>query len=163
MSSHRYVTIGWAAMASTMALIVAHLVLGRGPHAPLRAVGAGFLLLSGLLFIPPFFVLARYGKPPADRSYMDTSLVVSHGPYGIVRHPQYLGYVCLSIGFTLQSQAWPAAVLGALSVALFYALAVAEERQLVARFGDGYIEYCRRVPRFNLLAGLLRRTTRSRE
>jgi protein-S-isoprenylcysteine O-methyltransferase Ste14 len=142
-------------MVSTVCLIVAQLVLGRGPCAPLRAVGVGFLLLSGVLFIPPFFLLARHGKPPAERTYMDTSVVVSSGPYSIVRHPQYLGYIFLSVGFALLSQAWPALVLGALAVALFYALAVEEERQLAARFGDSYLAYCRRVPRFNVLAGLL--------
>ena len=36
------------------------------------------------------------------------------------------------------------------------ALAVEEEKQLHARFGEGYAEYCQDVPRFNVIVGLLR-------
>ena len=53
-------------------------------------------------------------------------------------------------------QSWVAIVFASLSIGIFIALAVEEEKQLHARFGEGYTEYCQDVPRFNIIVGLLR-------
>jgi protein-S-isoprenylcysteine O-methyltransferase Ste14 len=43
----------------------------------------------------------------------------------------------LNLGFMLLVQSWLAVVLAALSIGSFIALAMAEEKQLHARFGEG--------------------------
>jgi len=71
------------------------------------------------------------------------------GPYGWCRNPLYLANATILIGLTMifdsrwmVGLALPAALLGIRSIV------AAEERVLLASFGDRYRDYCRRVPRF---------------
>ncbi len=71
------------------------------------------------------------------------------GPYAWCRNPLYLANATMLVGLTLifdsrwmVGLALPAALLGIRSIV------AAEERMLLATFGDRYRDYCRRVPRF---------------
>jgi len=130
MNANRSIYLGWMAMVSTIGLIITNLVADRGSNVLLRVIGLAFLLSSPLLFIPPFIVLAKAGKPDEGRTYMETSVVVRQGPYRIIRHPQYLGYMFLNLGFMLLVQSWVAIVFASLSIGIFIALAVEECRVL---------------------------------
>ncbi|MET3577339.1 protein-S-isoprenylcysteine O-methyltransferase Ste14 [Mesorhizobium robiniae] len=75
--------------------------------------------------------------------------LVTHGPFSIVRNPLYVFSFVGAIGMGAGS--------GSLTIAtLFFVLSFVVFRQVVAReeaalraiFGQDYIEYCRRVPRF---------------
>jgi protein-S-isoprenylcysteine O-methyltransferase Ste14 len=156
MNTNRSIYLGWIAMASTIGLIIASLVVDSSSNVLLRLIGLVFLLSSPFLFIPPFIFLARVGNPDEGRTYMETSVIVRQGPYRIIRHPQYLGYMFLNLGFMLLVQSWLALVFASLSIGIFIALAVEEEKQLHIRFGEDYAEYCQDVPRFNVIVGLLR-------
>ena len=86
-------------------------------------------------------------------------VLLRDGIFARVRHPRYLG---ASLG--LAATALFANHLGTyLLLAVFlpgiYVVTVLEERELVARFGDAYREYQRRVPRF-LPRPVLRTTKR---
>ena len=71
------------------------------------------------------------------------------GPYSIVRNPLYLGNLLGAVGFGFAVQMPLLALLLALAFALFYPAVVAnEERNLAARFGERYSQYCARVPRW---------------
>jgi protein-S-isoprenylcysteine O-methyltransferase Ste14 len=156
MNVNRSIYLGWLAMASTIGLIITNLGADRGSIVILRVLGVAFLLFSPFLFIPPFIFLAKVGKPDEGRTYIETSIVVRQGPFRIIRHPQYLGYMFLNLGFMLLVQSWVALMFASLSIGIFVTLAVEEEKQLHARFGEDYAEYCQDVPRFNLIVGLLR-------
>lgn len=70
------------------------------------------------------------------------------GPYGHVRHPQYVGFVLILIGFLFQ---WPTLLTLAMFpilVWMYIHLARQEEREAVAQFGEAYRDYARRVPAF---------------
>lgn len=70
------------------------------------------------------------------------------GPYARIRHPQYVAFVLIMLGFLLQ---WPTLLtLLMFPVLLFmYArLAVTEEAEMRAQFGDAFDSYARRTPRF---------------
>jgi protein-S-isoprenylcysteine O-methyltransferase Ste14 len=70
------------------------------------------------------------------------------GPYARVRHPQYVGFVLIMFGFLLQ---WPTLltlVMFPILVWMYVRLARAEERDMVADFGDTYRLYAERVPAF---------------
>jgi protein-S-isoprenylcysteine O-methyltransferase Ste14 len=156
MNVNRSSYLGWIAMASTIGLIITNLVVDRGSNVFVRLIGVAFLLSGPVFFIPPFIVLAKAGKPDEGRTYMETSIVVSRGPYRIIRHPQYLGYMFFNLGFMLLAQSWIAVVLAAFSIGVFIALAAEEEKQLNIRFGGDYAKYCQDVPRFNFIVGLMR-------
>jgi protein-S-isoprenylcysteine O-methyltransferase Ste14 len=74
--------------------------------------------------------------------------IVSSGIYSRVRNPRYAGSFLALIGAGLLAGtrlAWIAAGCWALLVLVVVFL---EERELRARLGEPYLEYCRRVPRF---------------
>ena len=75
-------------------------------------------------------------------------VLATTGPYAHVRHPQYVGFVLVMLGFLVQ---WPTVLtLAMFPVLLFmYAkLARAEERESLAAFGDEYSNYMADVPAF---------------
>lgn len=156
MDANRSIYLGWIAMTSTLGVLITNLVVEHGSNALVRLIGVTFLLASPLFFIPPFIVLAKAGKPDADRTYMETSIMVRQGPYRLVRHPQYLGYIFLNLGFMLLTQSWLAVVFATLAIGGFIALAAEEEKQLYIRFSRDYAKYCQDVPRFNIIVGLIR-------
>jgi protein-S-isoprenylcysteine O-methyltransferase Ste14 len=71
--------------------------------------------------------------------------VISTGPYGIVRHPMYLGSLImwLSVPLALGSYvAWPAFAL----LVAFYVVRLLHEEKFLNRELPGYSDYCRRTP-----------------
>jgi len=69
------------------------------------------------------------------------------GPYRLVRHPQYIGFVAIMFGFLLQ---WPTLLTLAMFpvlVVMYVRLAIAEERDCEKAFGDAWREYAAVTPR----------------
>jgi len=70
------------------------------------------------------------------------------GPYRLVRHPQYIGFVLIMFGFLLQ---WPTLLTLAMFpvlVVMYVRLAISEERASEAAFGDAWCDYAAATPRF---------------
>jgi protein-S-isoprenylcysteine O-methyltransferase Ste14 len=70
------------------------------------------------------------------------------GPYSYIRHPQYLGFILVMLGFLVQ---WPTiltlAMFPVLTV-MYVRLAKSEEREAITAFGDAYSRYMAEVPGF---------------
>ncbi len=77
----------------------------------------------------------------------DARALVRNGPYGVVRHPSYLSYWLCFIGLSLLI---PSVVTGLMLLGIpgYYQIAVAEEQDLIARFGDEYLTYVNGTGRF---------------
>jgi len=145
----------WLASAGLVALFVLGSFVERGTQAEVRLAGV-VLLLSSLPFLfAPFATLKRHGRVPDGASYCDTTTVVDQGVYGVVRHPQYLGYGLLAAGFGCRLQNPLTTALALAVLVLLYMQALREEGDLAERL-EGYGDYARRVPRFNAPAGLFR-------
>lgn len=72
--------------------------------------------------------------------------LVTTGLYGWVRHPQYFALFLITIGMLIQ---WPTIVTAAMwpiLMYMYYRLALREEREMGAIFGERYEEYKRDVP-----------------
>jgi protein-S-isoprenylcysteine O-methyltransferase Ste14 len=70
------------------------------------------------------------------------------GPYGTIRHPQYVAFVLIMFGFLLQ---WPTLVTLAVFpvlVAMYVLLALREEKDSDRAFGAAWQKYAARTPRF---------------
>jgi protein-S-isoprenylcysteine O-methyltransferase Ste14 len=70
------------------------------------------------------------------------------GPYSFVRHPQYVGFILVMLGFLVQ---WPTILTLAMFPVLtfmYVKLARNEERETLATFGDAYRRYMVKVPGF---------------
>jgi protein-S-isoprenylcysteine O-methyltransferase Ste14 len=70
------------------------------------------------------------------------------GPYSVSRNPMYIAWTLVYAGLTfVLNTAWPIALLP-LVLLLMHLTILREEAVLVARFGDGYLGYKRRVRRY---------------
>jgi protein-S-isoprenylcysteine O-methyltransferase Ste14 len=147
---------GWLAATLIIAVLIVTQVLPRGGNLLLRGAGVLALLLAGVFIFTPFYHVSKYGGAPDDRTYMETRVVVDRGLYAVTRHPQYLGYILLACGFALLSQHWITALLAGAGTTFFYLQAVREESYCLAQLGEPYARYLRRVPRFNIVLGVIR-------
>jgi protein-S-isoprenylcysteine O-methyltransferase Ste14 len=97
-------------------------------------IGAGFLLIAAGWRV--LFAAQREGR------------LATAGPYDYVRHPQYVGFVLVMLGFLVQ---WPTLLTLAMFpilVAMYVRLSFAEEREARKEFGKAYDRYSARVPAF---------------
>ena len=70
------------------------------------------------------------------------------GPYARIRHPQYVAFVLILLGFLLQ---WPTLltlVMFPILLVMYARLAINEEAEMQQRFGAAFDAYAARTPRF---------------
>ncbi|MBY0438850.1 MAG: isoprenylcysteine carboxylmethyltransferase family protein [Burkholderiales bacterium] len=70
------------------------------------------------------------------------------GPYARIRHPQYVAFVLILLGFLLQ---WPTVLTLAMFpilLVMYGRLAITEEAEMRKRFGARFEAYAARTPRF---------------
>ncbi len=70
------------------------------------------------------------------------------GPYAVIRHPQYGGFILIMLGFLLQ---WPTILtllMFPVLVCMYTRLARWEEREVLAEFGETYARYAANTPAF---------------
>ena len=144
-----YLLSGWLVSRNPSLDLLAHdtghlwstvLGLPGDPHfsvlhiASYVLIGGGFVLISAawrLLYV-------------AQRTHQ----VAQSGPYAVVRHPQYAGFILIMLGFLLQ---WPTLVtliMFPILVFMYVRLARREEREALAEFGDEYARYATSTPAF---------------
>ena len=105
-----------------------------------------FHLLS-FAFIGGGFILISAGWRALYEAQRRRALATT-GAYAYVRHPQYVGFVLVMLGFLLQ---WPTLLTLAMFpilVVMYVRLARAEECEALAEFGTAYERYMRDVPAF---------------
>lgn len=122
----------------------------------LKYLGWFFWGLSAILGPIPIIYFKRNGGIKKGESYINTSKLVTNGPYALIRHPQYLSFILIAIGFTLITQSWISLILTILVTVMTYVFSFQEEKKLIEKFGDDYIAYQKEVPRFYLLIGLIK-------
>ncbi len=118
---------------------------GQRTIAP-EAVGVSLQIAGTLFEIYGKAVLGRsFGIIAANRGF------VFKGPYRLVRHPIYLGYLGTHIGFLLSN--WSLRNVAVYAVTYFFQVAriFSEERLLGGE--EPYRDYCRKV-RFRLIPGI---------
>jgi len=97
-------------------------------------IGGGFVLIAASWRV-------LYDAQQAHR-------LATTGPYSHVRHPQYVGFILVMLGFLVQ---WPTILTLAMFpvlTAMYVVLARSEEREAIAAFGHAYREYMAEVPAF---------------
>jgi len=122
----------------------------------LRYLGWAVLVISAIFGWLPIFEFRGKGAVPEGQSYIKTTVLVDSGIYAVVRHPQYLAGMLLSLALILISQHWIMVVIGVVAMGLNYAIAVRADQDLIEKFGDDYRRYMQKVPRMNFLLGLVR-------
>ena len=103
-------------------------------------------LASNLFIFGGFILLASSWRVlfTAQRDHR----LASTGPYAYIRHPQYLAFIAVMVGFLIQ---WPTLVtliMFPVLVVTYVRLAHREEREVEAEFGDVWRAYAARTPRW---------------
>ena len=142
-------------------IVLAFLFYNPQGYVPLINTGWVILWISAIFGWLPIYTFRKKGNVEG-RSYIETTTLVDSGVYGIVRHPQYLAGVLISVALPLISQHWLIAVLGLISVPLYYFNTYDEEESNIEKFGEAYKEYMERVPRMNFILGIIRAVGRKR-
>ena len=89
--------------------------------------------------------------------YRKVKVLVDSGVYGVVRHPMYLGWILgIFVATIFLHQHWLFMIIGIPGIASIYLISRQEERLNIEKFGDDYRLYMQKVPRMNLLAGVIR-------
>lgn len=103
-------------------------------------------ILANLMLFGGFWLLAKSWRVLYDAQQAGT--LATQGPYARVRHPQYGAFVVILLGFLLM---WPTLLtllMFPVLVAMYARLAVKEERDVRARFGEEWDRYAAVTPRF---------------
>lgn len=96
----------------------------------------GIYLRFGLIGIPEF----------SEKVKMH---LVKKGPFAVVRHPTYLAHSMIFLGAFLITGILTVGLIAVLDFFTVHVIIIPfEERELQRRFGDEYMEYKRRVPKF---------------
>jgi len=92
-----------------------------------------------------FRILA--GIPELESSGQGGTLL-QEGIYAHIRHPRYMSFMFGILAIALFTNYLAMYVLVPLSAAALYVVVLLEEKELRNRFGDDYVRYSQRVPRF---------------
>ncbi|HEX8938739.1 MAG TPA: isoprenylcysteine carboxylmethyltransferase family protein [Candidatus Limnocylindrales bacterium] len=112
--------------------------------AAVRLVGIGVLWTAGLL---AGWGLRTMGRHLSARAQLRSDTVlVTGGPFGMVRHPLYLSILLLWAGAALALLSWLMAGGLFLAIPAFVARARLEDTLLRRRFGRDWEAYAERVP-----------------
>ncbi len=116
-----------------------------------------------VLVMAPIIMFPRRGGVAKGKSFVHTSKLVDTGIYSVVRHPQYLGGIlALFLTTLLLYPHWLFVVLGIPGALILYFSTIWEEKRLIQQFGDNYVSYMKRVPRMNIVLGIIRRWRQTR-
>jgi len=113
------------------------------------------VLVLGIIFVIWASLSRRKGRILVEKSIGKENLVES-GPYAFVRHPEFLGHILIVSGLVLISQHWISLLISVMLIILLYIAMLDEEKKNIEKFGVVYEDYMKKVPRINLLAGIIR-------
>ncbi len=99
----------------------------------------------------------------SSESESDSPELIDTGIYGVVRHPQYLGWLLMYVVTMLFGQHWANLALGGVGIVCLVLYIRVEDRRLVEEFGEVYERYMERVPSLNVVWGVIRRLKKNKE
>lgn len=116
---------------------------------------SGILMELSLLFaIVSYLSLRRFGRQDESRNdiplleFEKTTVLVTYGLYGYIRHPMYNSLILLDWGLFFKRMSWPSGLIAFLACLFLVLAALAEELENTRFFGEKYREYMRRTKRF---------------
>lgn len=107
----------------------------------------GLLHIASYVFLGFGFYLLSSAWNVLYHAHRRNGLAVS-GPYGRLRHPQYVAFVLILLGFLLQ---WPTLLtllMFPILIMMYARLAITEDEAMAKRFGAEFHAYAARTPRF---------------
>ena len=92
------------------------------------------------------FYIAKSGLKVVFGETREEPVVIREGVFAVVRHPVYLGAILLYLGLIVLTFSLISVVIWIFIIAFYHFIAAAEEKLLLAKFGEEYETYTRDVP-----------------
>lgn len=110
------------------------------PHFNPMHIASNLFILGGFILVAKAWHVLHAAQSKGE--------LATTGPYAVVRHPQYVGFVAVLLGFLLQ---WPTLLtllMFPILVAMYLRLAKVEEAETLRHFPVRYADYAAHVPAF---------------
>jgi len=118
------------------------------------------LLYTGWIIIAFGIIFLLCSSKSREKGHAEGSGLVESGMYAFVRHPEFLGHILIISALVIISQHWISVIVGAILIVLLCLAMIEEEKRNMEKFGNAYMDYMKRVPRINLIAGIIRQISR---
>lgn len=120
-------------------------------HTLVNEIGFAGMYINIVLSIIGFVIIASgwhniYNKYWSKES--GKGEVVKTGVYKYIRHPQYTGFMIITLGMIFEWATLPMLIMWPFIVVLYYRLAKKEEKDMIEEFGEEYIMYMENTKRF---------------
>jgi protein-S-isoprenylcysteine O-methyltransferase Ste14 len=109
-----------------------------------------------------YAALSDRGGQRKDANWMQTRAVVDTGLYAVVRHPIYLSFLLMSVAPAFLTQHLANIGISGVLALLVYRDMSREDRDNIQKFGEAYRAYMEKVPRANIVVGIVRLLKRDR-
>ncbi len=144
--SNRVHVIGHVAYVALYGVLILSAIIFYNPANLILLYSGWSALILGVIFL---LFASQSRKESCDE-------FVESGMYAIVRHPEFLGHILIISALVVISQHWISLIVGATLITLLFFAIIEEEKRNVEKFGDAYRDYMKRVPRINLLIGIIK-------
>ena len=107
--------------------------LGGDPHFNWLHLVSNGLIIGGFIFISSAWKILYKAQKKG--------VLATTGVYKYIRHPQYIGFILIIIGFLLQ---WPTLItliMAPILIIRYFILAKQEEKEVEKKFGNIYLNY----------------------
>ncbi|OGD37938.1 MAG: hypothetical protein A2V45_06410 [Candidatus Aminicenantes bacterium RBG_19FT_COMBO_58_17] len=105
------------------------------------------LTAAGLTFLLTVYLVEKGHRVISDDSFGDKELI-KDGVFARLRHPLYGGSLLFYLSLFLATLSLAALAVWCLMAVFYNVIAAYEERLLLEKFGDEYLEYQHKVPRW---------------
>ena len=117
-------------------------------------------LYAGWIIIAFGIIFLLCSSKSRKKGHADSSGLVERGMYAFVRHPEFLGHILIISALVIISQHWISFIVGAILIVLLCFAMIEEEKRNIEKFGNAYRDYMKRVPKINLIAGIIKQIRR---
>ncbi len=114
------------------------------------------LLYAGWVIFACGLAILIISSQTRRRAHRVKETLIQSGIYAYVRHPEFLAHMLIITSLTLMAQHPISAAIGLVLLLLLCIGIVEEDKRNMEKFGDAYRDYVRKVPRINLLAGIIK-------
>ena len=111
----------------------------RDPFSLFQILSWIMLISSLYPGIAGFLLLKNHGR--SENGLENTSVLVRKGIYKYIRHPLYCSLLLLGTGIMLKDPGDLQLIAGAINILAIYFTARVEEREMIQKFGEPYIQY----------------------
>jgi protein-S-isoprenylcysteine O-methyltransferase Ste14 len=119
----------------------------REPFSPFQLASWVLLFLSLWFAVAGFILLKKMGKPQGG-NFENTSVIVKTGLYKYIRHPLYLALLIGGTGVMLKDTGTLQVILGIINLAAIWFTARIEEKEMISKFGNAYLDYMKETKMF---------------